>query len=67
MNVNSPTPNQVSRFLPSDKNKRNLQNMCRDIVFCKVDSKPDIYVSSVVEEGEVFPALVSGGDDNMIE
>ena len=63
MTASSPTPQQKDLFWASESNKRNLQKLLRDIAQNRPDS-PAIYLSSMIENGELLPAVEAKGDQD---
>ena len=63
MTASSPTPQQKDLFWASESNKRNLQKLLRHIAQNRPDS-PAIYLSSMIENGELLPAVEVKGDPN---
>ena len=63
MTKDTPVPKQPVMFWVSKDNKRNIHSLCRDIVRKNVDNKQAIITSSVVSNGEVLQALMTGGEE----
>ena len=64
MSADSSTPKQPELFWASVENKRSIQRLCREIIFNKKSDRPSMYVSSVIENNEILPALQANGDPN---
>lgn len=63
MNRATPVPQQLEKFWASVDNKRELQQLVRDMVRTGVHGTSTIIVSSVVSDEEVLPAIISGGEE----
>jgi len=63
MNANTPIPRQLDKFWASEKNKRNLQLLVRDMVSNRAEGNPVIIASSVVSDDEVLPGKAAGGEE----
>ena len=64
MSADSSTPQQAELFWASVENKRSIQRLCREIIFNKKSDRPLMYVSSVIENNEILPALKANGEPN---
>ena len=65
MSESSQTPQQKDIFWASENNKRNLQKLLRSIAMHR-PSTPIIYLSSMIEDGELLPAIKANGDPDGI-
>ena len=61
LSESSPTPQQKELFWSSENNKSSLQKLLRDMSLKRPD-KPVIYLSSMIEDGELLPAIRANGD-----
>ena len=61
VNISSPTPQQKELFWASESNKRNLQKIIRDVAQTR-QHMPCIYISSMIENDELLPAIKANGD-----
>ena len=64
MSADSSTPQQAELFWASLENKRSIQRLCREIIFNKKSDRLLMYVSSVIENNEILPALKANGEPN---
>ena len=65
MTAGSPTPQQKDLFWASDNNKTNLQKLLREIAQTRSDTQV-IFLSSMIEDGELLPAIQANGDPHGI-
>ena len=65
MTAGSPIPQQKDLFWASDNNKINLQKLLREIAQTRSDTQV-IFLSSMIEDGELLPAIQAIGDPDCI-
>ena len=65
MTAGSPIPQQKDLFWASDNNKTNLQKLLREIAQTRSDTQV-IFLSSMIEDGELLPAIQANGDPHGI-
>merc|ERR1711923_206911 len=65
MSESSQIPQQKDLFWASENNKRNLQKLLRSIAMHR-PSTPIIYLSSMIEDGELLPAIKANEDPDGI-
>ena len=65
LSESSPTPKQKELFWASESNKTNLQKLLREMV-PKRQCQPFIYISSMIEDGELLPAISTKEDQGYI-
>ena len=65
MTSSSPTPQQKELFWASESNKINLQKIIRDVAQTR-QHMPCIYISSMIENDELLPAIKANGDSDGI-
>ena len=66
MSADSSTPKQAELFWASVENKLSIQRLCREIIFNKKSDRPLMYVSTVIENNDILPALQANGDPNEV-
>ena len=65
MSESSETPQQKELFWASENNKRNLQKLLRSTALHR-PTTPILYLSSMIEDGELLPAIKANGDPDGI-
>ena len=63
MTLDTPVPHIPDKFWASENNKRNIQQLCRDLVKGQMDLYQNTIISSVVSHGECVPAIYARAEE----